>query len=43
MKEYLLSATEVLEKLSSQQAGGLTEDEAKLRLEKNGPNKLIEA
>ncbi len=43
MKEYLLSGDQVLANLNSQQAGGLTEEEAKIRLEKNGLNKLKEA
>ena len=42
MKEYLSTSEEVLSSLESTQMG-LTEDEAKLRLEKNGPNKLREA
>ena len=42
MKEYLSSSAEVLESVSSS-LDGLSESEAKARLEKNGKNKLIEA
>ena len=42
MKEYLQTSQEVLEKLNSNQNGGLSEIEAKSRLEKNGLNKLKE-
>ncbi|MBR2861693.1 MAG: calcium-translocating P-type ATPase, PMCA-type [Clostridia bacterium] len=42
MKEYLKTSQEVLEKLNTNQNGGLSESEAKSRLEKNGPNKLKE-
>ena len=42
MKEYLESTQAVLEKLSSAE-NGLKEQEAKVRLEKNGKNKLQEA
>jgi len=41
MKAYLTDAEKVLETVSSS-AQGLTADEAKARLEKNGPNKLAE-
>lgn len=41
MKEYLKSAQEVLKELHSNE-NGLSESEAKLRLEKNGLNKLKE-
>ena len=41
MKHYLEEKERVLEELSSQKSG-LSEEEAKMRLEKNGKNKLIE-
>ncbi len=41
MKEYLKSADSVIEELSSSQ-NGITAQEAQLRLEKNGKNKLAE-
>ena len=42
MKEYLSSSAEVLESVSST-LDGLSDGEAKARLEKNGKNKLIES
>ena len=42
MKEYLSSSADVLESVSST-LDGLSESEAKARLEKNGKNKLIES
>lgn len=41
MKEYLMNTGDVLKKISSQ-AGGLSENDAKARLEKYGKNKLAE-
>ena len=41
MKEYLYKAKEVVENLGSSK-DGLTKEEAKKRLEKDGPNKLKE-
>jgi Ca2+-transporting ATPase len=39
---HRLDATEVLEKLKTDPARGLTEDEARRRLEEHGPNELVE-
>ena len=41
MKEYLSSSSEVLQHVSSSDAG-LTKAEAEKRLEQNGKNKLVE-
>ena len=43
MKEYLLSADEVLKSVGSDKANGLTDNEAEKRLAENGLNKLKEA
>ena len=42
MKEYLQTSQEVLEKLNSNQNGGLSEIEAKERLEKVSKEKCFE-